>query len=90
MSYPEGLASISKTLKEAGVKVVVVVVGDVDNGLENVRQLASGDKFILTVGSPDRLKIMVQQAVDKIMQGEKTNQNVNNYSDQSQRTQVTQ
>ena len=68
--YPQGLASISKSLKEAGIKVVVVVVGDADKGLENVRPLASADKFILAVGSPDRLKIKVQEAVDKIMQGD--------------------
>ena len=70
MTYPQGLAGIAKSLKEAGIKVVVVVVGDADKGLENVRPLASGDKFILVVGSPDRLKIMVQPAVDKIMQGD--------------------
>ena len=68
--YPQGLASISKSLKEAGIKVVVVVVGDAHKGLENVRPLASADKFILAVGSPDRLKIKVQEAVDKIMQGD--------------------
>ena len=70
VTYPQGLAGIAKSLKEAGIKVVVVVVGDADKGLENVRPLASEDKFILVAGSPDRLKIMVQPAVDKIMQGD--------------------
>ena len=64
---PQGLAELSRSLKEAAIKVVLVVVGD--TGLENIRHLASGDKFLVTVGSPDRLKVMVQQTVDKIIQG---------------------
>ena len=67
MKTPQGLAELSRSLKEAAIKVVLVVVGD--TGLENIRHLASGDKFIVTVGSPDRLKVMVQQTVDKIIQG---------------------
>ena len=68
MTSPQGLSGISKSLKAAGIKVVVVVVGD--TGLENIRPLASGNKFILAVGSPDRLKVKVQQTVDKILQGD--------------------
>lgn len=49
--------------------MVVVLVGDVDKGLDNVKPLASGMDYILTVGSPDRLKLMVQPTVDKILQG---------------------
>ena len=67
MKTPQGLAELSRSLEEAAIKVVLVVVGD--TGLENIRHLASGDKFIVTVGSPDRLKVMVQQTVDKIIQG---------------------
>ena len=69
MSYPQGLAVIARSLKEAGIKVIVVLVGDVDKGLNNVKPLASGMDFILTVGSPDRLRVMVQPTVDKILQG---------------------
>lgn len=69
MSYPQGLAVIAKSLREAGVKVVVVLVGDADKGLENVKPLASQMDFILAVGSPDRLKVMVQPTVNKILQG---------------------
>lgn len=69
MSYPQGLAVIAKSLREAGVKVVVVLVGDADKGLDNVKPLASEMDFIMTVGSPDRLKVMVQPAVEKILQG---------------------
>lgn len=69
MTYPQGLVAIAKSLKDAGIKVIVVLVGDEDKGLDNVRPLASGKDFILAVGSPDRLKVMVQPTVDKIMQG---------------------
>ena len=69
MSYPQGLAVIAKSLRAAGVKVVVVLVGDADKGLDNVKPLASQMDFIVTVGSPDRLKVMVQPTVDKILQG---------------------
>lgn len=69
VSYPQGLAVIAKSLREAGVKVVVVLVGDADKGLDNVKPLASEMDLIVTVGSPDRLKVMVQPAVDKILQG---------------------
>lgn len=69
VSYPQGLAVIAKSLREAGVKVVVVLVGDADKGLDNVKPLASQMDFIVTVGSPDRLKVMVQPTVDKILQG---------------------
>ena len=71
VTFPQGLASISKSLKEAGIKVVVVVVGDAEKGVTNVLPLASGDKFILVVGSPNRLKIKVQETVDKILLGKK-------------------
>lgn len=69
MSYPQGLAVIAKSLREAVIKVVVVLVGDADKGLDNVKPLASQMDFILAVGSPDRLKVMVQPTVDKILQG---------------------
>ena len=69
MSYPQGLTVIAKSLREAGVKVVVVLVGDADKSLDNVKPLASQMDFILAVGAPDRLKVMVQPTVDKILQG---------------------
>ena len=69
MSYPPGLAVIAKSLSQTGVKVVVALVGDADKGLDNVKPLASQMDFIVTVGSPDRLKVMVQPTVDKILQG---------------------
>ena len=50
--------------------MVVVLVGDADKGLDNVKPLASQMDFILAVGSPDRLKVMVQPTVDKILQGD--------------------
>lgn len=66
------LAVISRALKEAGIKVIVVLVGDAEMGLENVMPLASGDKYLQVVGSPDRLKIKVQETVDKILLGNKS------------------
>lgn len=34
-----------------------------------MRPLASYEKFIVVVGSPDRLKIKLQDTIDKILQG---------------------
>ena len=69
VTYPQGLIDLSNSLKEEGIKVVILLVGDADNGLENVKPLASAEDFTLTVGSLDRLKVMLQPTVDKIMQG---------------------
>ena len=69
VTSPEELAVISRALKEAGIKVIVVLVGDAEMGLQNVMPLASGDKYLQVVGSPDRLKIKVQETVDKILLG---------------------
>lgn len=72
VTSPQELAVISRALKEAGIKVIVVLVGDAEKGLENVGPLASGDKYLLVVGSPGRLKIKVQETVDKILLGNKS------------------
>ena len=69
VTYPQGLIDMSNALKDAGIKVVVLLVGDEDNGLDNVKSIASGEDFILTVGSLNRLRVMLQPTVDKILKG---------------------
>lgn len=46
-------------MREVGVKVVVVFVGDVDKGFDNVKLLVLEMDFIVIVGLFDRLKVMV-------------------------------
>ena len=69
VTYPQGLIDMSNALKDAGIKVVVLLVGDEDNGLDNVKSIASGEDFILTVGSLNRLRVMLQPTVDRILKG---------------------
>ena len=71
VTYPEGLRDIARPLEEAGVKVILVLVEDTNRGLNNIKPLASGDEFIVAVGSPDRLKEMVRPTINVILKGKR-------------------
>ena len=65
---PQSLADLAKPLEKAGVKVVLVVIGN-ESAVNNVRVLAPGDDFIVTAWSHDQLYDVVRPTVEVILKG---------------------